>query len=95
MNFDPQYDERLFIEFSEKYCHECQNKNKKPIFVNIKQHVVNLYFSENSNEQSLVICGLTDARMRAFEKDLPVHNLFDFKKSLPNISTFSYSCLSR
>ena len=42
---------------------------------------------------NLSYCGLTDARMRAFEKDLPVHNLFDFKKSLPNISTFSYSYL--
>ena len=49
-----------------------KQKQKNPIFVNIKQHVLNLYFSENSNKQSLVICGLTDARMRAFEKDLPV-----------------------
>ena len=41
-----------------KYFFECQNKNT--IFV-LTQHV--LYFS---------YCGLTDARMRAYEKGLPV-----------------------
>ena len=36
------------------------------------QHVVNLYFSGNSINNLLSYCGLTDARMRASEKDLPV-----------------------
>ena len=36
------------------------------------QHVVNLYFSGNSMNNLLSCCGLTDARMRASEKDLPV-----------------------
>ena len=48
-------------------------------------------FRGNSMNNLFTYCWLTDARMRAFEKDLPVHNLFDFKKSLPNILTFSYS----
>ena len=36
------------------------------------QHVLNLYFSGNSMNNLLSHCGLTDARMRASEKDLPV-----------------------
>ena len=36
------------------------------------QHVVNLYFGGNSMNNILSYCGLTDARMRASEKDLPV-----------------------
>ena len=36
------------------------------------QDVVNLYFSWNSMNNLLSYCGLTDARMRASEKDLPV-----------------------
>ena len=36
------------------------------------QHVVNLYFSWNSMNNLLLYCGLTGARMRASEKDLPV-----------------------
>ena len=36
------------------------------------QHVVNLYFSWNSMNNLSLYCGLTDARMRASEKDLPV-----------------------
>ena len=36
------------------------------------QHVVNLYFSWNSMNNISSYCGLTDLRMRASEKDLPV-----------------------
>ena len=36
------------------------------------EHVVNLYFSGNSMNNFLSYCGLTDARMEASEKDLPV-----------------------
>ena len=79
---NPQYDERLFIELQEKYkvqnmlctkivflffCFDIQN--------NIcTQHVVNLYFLGNSMNNILSYCGLTDAKMRASEKDLPVTN---------------------
>ena len=38
------------------------------------QHILNLYFSENSMNNLLSYCGLTDARMRASEKDLPVND---------------------
>ena len=66
----PQYDKRLFIEFPEKlkvhnmlctkivYCFCFDFQN------NIcSQNVVNLYF----------FFGHTDSRMKASEKDLPVH----------------------
>ena len=76
---NPQYDKRLFIEFPEKYkfttccvqklffcfCFDIQN--------NIcTQHVLNLYFSGNSMNNLSSYCGLTDSRMRASDKDLPV-----------------------
>ena len=82
---NPQYDMRLFIEFPEKYkfttrciqklffcfCFEIQN--------NIcSQHVVNLYFSGNSMNNILSYCGLTDSRMRASEKDLPVAKIMKY-----------------
>ena len=47
-----------------KYCFECQYK---------KKHVLNLYFLGNSMNNLLSYCGLTDARMRTSEKDLPVN----------------------
>ena len=80
---NPQYDERLFIDFQEKYkfttccvqklffcfCFDIQN--------NIcTQHVVNLYFSWKSMNNLSSYCGLTGARMRASEKDLPVFYFF-------------------
>ena len=34
------------------------------------QHVLNLYFSSNSMNNLSSYCGLTDARIRASEKDL-------------------------
>ena len=49
-----------------KYCFECQKKKK------CTQHVLNMYFSRNSMNNLLSYCGITDARMRASEKDLPV-----------------------
>ena len=75
---NPLYDNRLLIELQEKYkfrtccvqklffCFDIQN--------NIcTQHVLNLYFSGDSMNNLLSYCGLTDARMRASEKDLPVN----------------------
>ena len=78
-SINPQYDKGLFIELQEKYkfrscsvkyCFKCQNKNKKINFCT--QHVLNLYFSCNSMNNLSSYCGITDARMRASEKDLPV-----------------------
>ena len=40
-----------------------------------KKNVVNLYFSGNSMNNLLSYCGLTEAKMRASEKDLPVQNV--------------------
>ena len=47
-----------------------KTRTKKNIFYT--QFVPNLYFLENSTNNLLSYCGLTDARMRASEKDLPV-----------------------
>ena len=44
-----------------KYCFECQNRNKNFVC----SELVFFFY-----------CGLTDARMRASEKDLPVVNAF-------------------
>ena len=76
---NPQYDERLFIDFQEKYkfttcsvqelffcfCFDIQN--------NIcTQHVLNLYFSGNSMNNLSSYCGLTNSRMRVSDTDLLV-----------------------
>ena len=72
---NPQYDKRLFIGFPEKY-KLCTNivlnlktKNEKQFCT---QHVLNLYISGNSMNNLMSYCGLTDARMRSSDKDLPV-----------------------
>jgi hypothetical protein len=46
----------------------------KTIFVQCTQHVLNLYLSRSGNSMNNLssYCGLTDARMKASEKDLPV-----------------------
>jgi hypothetical protein len=71
-----QYDKRLFIELRVQHmkitssehvvyinCSECQNKNKEQII------------THNSMNNLLSCCGLVDARIRAFDKDLPVTNI--------------------
>ena len=76
----PQYDERLFVEFLEKYkfttcCVQIlfwMSKQKNNFCT---QHIVNLYFSGNSMNNLLSYCGLTDARMRVSEKDLSVMSM--------------------
>ena len=50
-----------------KYCFECLNKNNF-----WTQHVVSLYFLGNSMNNLSSYFGLTDSRMRASEKYLPV-----------------------
>ena len=73
---NPQYNKRLFIELRVQYmkitssehvvyinCSECQNKNKEQ------------FITHNSMNNLLSCCGLVDARIRAFDKDLPVTNI--------------------
>ena len=48
------------------------------------QYVVN--FSWNSMNNLLSFCGLTDARMRASEKDLPVQKEIEIGKSIYDLS---------
>ena len=50
-----------------KYCFECQNKTKKKFL-----YTTCFELSCNSMNNLSSYCGLTDARMRASEKDLPV-----------------------
>ena len=76
---NPQYDMRLFIEFPEKYKFRtcCVQKLFFLFCIDIQnnictQHDLNLYFSGNSMNNLSSYCGLTDSRMRASEKDLPV-----------------------
>ena len=59
-----------------------QNKNNFTT-----QHFVNLYFSGNSMNNLQSYCGLSDAKTRASEKDLPVNNTNTSKKSsvLPDL----------
>ena len=47
-----------------KYCFECQNKNSKQFLYTTRCELVLLSY-----------CGLTDARMRASEKDLPLQDI--------------------
>ena len=46
------------------------------------QHVLNLYFSCNSMNNLFSYNGLIDARIRAPEKDLSVHNYNRFNTSM-------------
>ena len=48
------------------FCFDIQNN------IICTQHDLNLYFSGNSMNNLSSYCGLTDSRMRASEKDLPV-----------------------
>ena len=60
------------------------------------QFDLNLYFSGNSMNNLLSYCGLTDARMRASEKDLPVQRypkqIFKLKVST-YVQDFNYPCV--
>ena len=76
---NPQYGKRLFIDSPEKYkfrtcCVQIlfwmSKQKQKNNFCT--QHVVNLYFSWNLMNNISSYCGLTDSRMRASEKDIPV-----------------------
>ena len=78
-SINPQYDERLFIEFPEKYkfrtcCVQIlfwmSKQKQKNNFCT--QLVLNFYFSGNSMNNLLSYCGLTNARIRASKKVLPV-----------------------
>ena len=94
---NPKYDNRLFIDLqlltqkntnSEhvvyKNCFECQNKNKKQFLYTTCSELVFFWVrSRKSMNNLLSYFGLTDARMNASEKDLPVQvtdNITDNKQ---------------
>ena len=103
---NPQYDETLFIEFPETYkfrtcCVQIlfwMSKRKQNFST---QHVLNLYFLGNSMNNLLSYCGLTNARMRASEKDLPVmlfqmlENIFVYQTYLLNVLSSIYLAIGR
>ena len=71
---NPQYDERLSIEFPYKITKFCvqllfwmskHKQNKKQFFT---QHVVNLYFGGNSMNNLSSYCGLVDAKKELLTK---------------------------
>ena len=53
-------------------CSECQNKNKKTIYVhNMFWDVVFMYWTGKSMNNLILFCGLVDPRISASDKDLP------------------------
>ena len=83
--------------FMYTYCFECQNKNKKTNFCT--HHVLNLYFYCNSMNNLSSYCGLTDARMRASEKDIPVRakriwdSFFDWQANSWQLILCWFTCI--
>ena len=80
-SFNPQYDERLFIESPEKYKFRtcCAQKLFFCFYFDIQnnictQYVLNLYFLGDSMNNLSSYCGLTDSKMKASDTDLPVLN---------------------
>ena len=67
---DPLILESVNPENCSNYCLNVKNTKKKYIYCT--KHFLNLYFWGNSMNNLLTYCRLTDARMRASEKDLPV-----------------------
>jgi hypothetical protein len=58
-------------------CSECQNKNKKTIYVHnmfstCSELGIFMYWTRNSMNNLSSYCGLVDVRISASEKDLPV-----------------------
>ena len=76
---NPQYDERLFIEFSEK-----------EKFATYFVHNM-MYFSRNSMNNLLSYCGLIDTRMSASEKDVPLLHYITVLLLLPATAQSSTS----
>ena len=65
-----------------KNCSECQNKNKKTIFVQnmfspCSELVVFMYWTGKSMNNLLSYYGLVDVRINASDKDLPVTSFMD------------------
>ena len=74
---NPQYDKRLFIDLPvltwKLNCFECQNKNKKTMYVHNMFWACSFCVRTGKSMNNLLsYCGLVDARTRASEKDLPV-----------------------
>ena len=74
---NPEYEERLFIEFSKntssehvvfKYCFECQNEKKQFLYTTCSELVLFGKF----NKQSLVMLWVNWCNNGASDKDLPV-----------------------
>ena len=63
-----------------------EKQNKKNNFCT--QHVLNLYFYCNSMNNLSSYFGLTDTRIRAFDTDLPVAELFNGEKILLFAQTY-------
>jgi hypothetical protein len=81
---NPQYDDRLLIDSQLQYkkntssehvvyknCFECQNKNQF-LYTTCSELVFCLYLSRESMNNLSSYCGLTDSRISASEKVLPV-----------------------
>ena len=84
---NPQYDDQLFIELQVQYKQEkykirtcCVQKlffaffwhSKQFLYTTCSELVFFSYCTRNSMNNLLSYCGLTDARISASEKDLPV-----------------------
>ena len=61
-----------YIHVVYKNCSECQNKNQF-VYTTCPELVIFLYWICNSMNNLLSYCGLLDARIRASDKDLPIH----------------------
>ena len=59
-------------------------KTKKNNFC--RQHVLDMYFSVNSMNNLLSYCGLTYARMRPSENDLPVLKIYVLSNSKNSVT---------
>ena len=75
---NPQYDDRLFIEFPEKYMFtnivlNVKTKQRQQfVYTTCSADILSLEFSWTIYNLSSHF-GLVDAKIRASEKDLPVH----------------------
>ena len=66
---NPQYGDNLLIDLQLQY--KKNTSSEHVVYKKISKHF--LYTTCNSMNNLLSYCGLTDARMRASEKDLPVY----------------------
>ena len=79
---NPQHDKILFIELPVQYKKTTSSEDcilfwhsEQFVYTTCSEHVVFLYWTGNSMNNLLSYCGLDDARISAYDKDLPVSNL--------------------